>query len=109
MKLKVSDRVAVYAEAYGVELLSFRGSRGTIRALDEEKCYVDFDKESERPEINHGVYTKQCRRLVKKPRRRIWLEEEYLGQMTIFGGTTISAAIKPFEGGIEFVEVRKKK
>lgn len=58
------------------------------------------------------VHTKQCRRLVKKERRRIWATENFLGKNDYVGALfSKDAPTLPdcSEIWVEFIEVIKKK
>lgn len=94
--LQVGERVAAYSG----------GDRhvGTVERKLSSGAY-EIDVES-----GHLlVHPKQCRRLVKKPRRRIWLFKAYLDGGRVQGSPILLAPPNTSEAWIEFSEVRKKK
>jgi hypothetical protein len=108
---QVGDRVAVYGHG------GIGWKRWTGRVLDPTKGAEILGPDFIRVEIeklNEVVHAheKQCRRLVKKPRRRVWLGEDDMkekGLVTGWGGIVdISATGKPEKGFVEFIEVRRK-
>ena len=64
------------------------------------------------------AHPKQCRRLIKKPKRRVWIQQNAINVLertsgihaTSLGGSFLGDILTvPFEGAIEFIEVRKEK
>lgn len=103
------DRVRVYASVYE-ELLE---TVGTIeRILENGMVYVEFDKVSEIGNASCWAHPRQCRRLVKKERRRVWIPEGALDRLYSGDARNISANIsdrKIVDTDTQFVEVRRKK
>lgn len=58
--------------------------------------------------VNSMAHPKQCRRLVKKPRRRVWAQLNSDGIYSNLGELLVNGCIQNGER-IEFIEVRKKK
>jgi hypothetical protein len=116
---QVGDRVAVYGLDGNCELVRIKT---TITGFASSgQLYLD-EKDTVRltvPKYDFSVaHPKQCRRLVKKVRRRIWIEPYVLTSMARsqsegwkYCGLD-SVGIQPNEvypGAVEFVEVRKGK
>lgn len=126
-KFKVGDRVRVYGwfspeVGGGGDYLD--GAKGEIIEYSEVNMWLRIFLDepisehvgltlNERRTIA-DVHPKQCRRLVKKERRRIWVSEFSLTQVSSVGPYSCfvypsrpeSDASNP---GVEFVEVRKRK
>lgn len=113
MKMKkpfeVGERVAVYghrALAFGVRVV------GLIEAMDQDERRMYPTGVKVRDEKYSGqayfAHPKQCRRLVKKERRRAWLSARALRD---FPGRRITADLggPGWDDSIEFIEVRKGK
>jgi hypothetical protein len=97
MKFKVGDRVAVYDGGF-----ILNGNAGVItKIFSEGKTVVKLDVETEYAAMP-TVHMKQCRRLIKKPRRRVWAR-------FCNDGTLMSMSQVPGLDYVEFIEVRKKK
>lgn len=97
MSFKVGDRVAFYNEGYRF--------KGKISGADLNKVCVDTDGGK-----YYCVSPKQCRRLVKKERRRIWIP---INSVPPNGSSRERCHINGFKPGdeslfIEFIEVKKK-
>lgn len=96
MKFKVGDSVAYYTE---------HGRKTAIVVAVEESNNILWL--SQHPECyqNDKVHPKQCRKLVKKERRSIWVHKDTLAwiENAAKGGKLGST-----EDCIEFVEVKKK-
>jgi hypothetical protein len=117
-QFKVGDRVRLkgFANLQG-ESTVVEGIKGYVTRLYGERFVVHIH----RADILGGnyevhVYPSQCRRLVKKPRRRMWINIELTrerGMESFDMGTTYSPWVSFKEvnlpGWVEFVEVRKKK
>lgn len=106
MNFKVGDRVVVYGGIPGTGHCASR-SKGTVIAITGIDIDIRFDDK-----IGNSsswiVYPQQCRKLVKKHKRRIWIEPFYVpisGQASLAGRVMGDSK----EGFIEFVEVRRKK
>lgn len=102
MKFKVGDRVRVYGGAF-VEV-------AVIRSIDADTGILSC---GQRKGTNEWLmaHPKQCRRLVKKPRRRVWINPWAITQMnTETFGKDIARALtdKANTEWIEFREVRRK-
>jgi hypothetical protein len=103
VKFKVGDRVAYY-------LSSHRRTGKVLSVHANASLQVDEDNASPRWEYN--VHPKQCRKLVKKPRRKVFILEQEL--VNFQKETSAPAWEKPWEDldfdspWVEFVEVKKK-
>ncbi len=97
MKFKVGDRVAVYDGDRIVGVIgAIHKEGGLLVCLDE--AYGGAK----------SYHPKQCRRLVKKQRRRVWLSRGAAAEL--HGGISAEFfAQKRNEDDVEFVEVRKKR
>lgn len=115
MKFKVGDRVAVY----GHPDITDGSARIVLAIMDCGNLEIDR---------NEFAHPKQCRRLVKKPRRRIWVPIGYIPSMALhqLGGGGFGQMLSYLEDGVgsphkpnsehgsyyqyvEFVEVCRKK
>lgn len=105
LKYKEGDRVKVYATLNG----SVAETKGTFtRFRPDGMMYVNLD--GRRGEI--VAHPKQCRRLVKKQRRRVWIRESVLNEYFQGGDKWSDVAIsgeRLEEDDVEFIEARKKK
>lgn len=109
-KFKVGDRVAVYGIAFdGMRCKSFYGT--VTEVLDDGWLVVNPDC----PETNaNDVHEKQCRRLVKRERRRVWIKCGRHGGLSSLGGqlknpVVFGSSTKSHDPEyVEFVEVRKR-
>lgn len=120
MKFKVGDRVAVYGSvspSAGGSVAFVGGARGTVYTVQSNGALeIELD---ERPEnfaknedlIVDGIHPKQCRRLVKKERKRVWVAADRYDMIRASSAQVHIGDIytKPQQGFIEFVEVRRKK
>lgn len=99
MKFKVGDRVAVYGPERDVGTISEVNGRGFVRMDPDDN---NFD--------TNWFHPKQCRRLVKKERRRVWVVfAEHISQRDML----IADPLHIWEPGerqraVEFIEVKKK-
>lgn len=106
-KFKIGDRVMVYgAVQIGDQSYKARpGGKATIIYYPNSEPYVQFDDDRD---THYSVDPKQCRRLVKKPRRRIWIKT--IVKNEYYKGTQyICSSFKTDDSFVEFVEVLKKK
>lgn len=98
MKFKVGDRVAFYS--------SGKRDVGEVKALLNTDTLVIMDKS----DTTYHFHPKQCRKLVKKQRRRFLVEivENEYGQVE--PPRILNSDDKPHQNGyiIEVVEVKKK-
>ena len=96
-KFKVGDRVRVY---HG--LMRFDG---TVKQTSTSLLAVEYELSSGEKRASE-FQTQQCRKLVKRERRRVWLMRGQLEQ----GYGVIAAEYSQPEGNAyaEFVEVRRK-
>ncbi len=110
MKFKVGDRVAMYGAIYThTGWRDARGLRGTVIIVhSNDSIRVEVDK------ATFDVHPIQCRKLVKKEQRRIWMnvnpfdfEVVRINVPQIGGHGEISST--PQEGWLEFVEVKNLK
>lgn len=103
----VGDRVRVYgvSRKCGGDLVE--SHTGTVRFLWETECEV------EGPDRTLSIaHYKQCRRLIKRPRRRVWITENALNRLADFAeneSTEATISKKKIVGtDIEFIEARSK-
>lgn len=95
-EFKVGDRVRVYGARYNGTVEPFVATiehiyqNGSIKVSSDNIMYCE-------------IHPKQCRHLVKKERRRIWVKFHPQGQIY-----TVECSEPQEEGWIEFVEVRRK-
>lgn len=112
-KFKVGEKVAVYTGTESPERLKI-----AIRSVG--RVVGDWNDELIRVEISNGgptfgFHPKQCRRLVKKPRRRVWIDKGFLdGKLSKFteaDGTVLSREPEPnyLYQFVEFIEARPVK
>lgn len=102
MSFKVGDRVAVYSEGLG---LAGRPTRtiGAINRVEGDAVRVDLGVDF------LWFHPKQCRKLVKKERRRIYAiveEKDYHSGLATLGAKALTGQFKIGEH-IEFVEARR--
>lgn len=108
-KLKIGDRVMVYgAVQIGDQSYKARpGGKATIIYYPNSDPYVQFDDDRD---THYSVDPKQCRRLVKKPRRRIWIKIIVQNESSDYKATQyICSSFKVDDGFVEFIEAQKKK
>lgn len=104
MKFKVGDRVAVYGAVWchqDAEHKIYRGLKMEIsKIIDENRITLYFGDEK------YCAHPKQCRRLVKKEKRRVWVKvpTDFHPQHRTNG----MVSVDPVDGWDEFVEVKKK-
>lgn len=107
--LQVGDRIAVYGiDGNGAPIRK----TATIESFTKEGAVYVTDPESLHKVGPAGYdltmpHPKSCRRLVKKPRRRVWVKmpTDFHPQHLTNG----MVSVVPVAGWSEFVEVRKKK
>lgn len=100
MKFNVGDRVAVYKEERRVGVVDQVGDDCGSSRIKVMFSNVDFQ----------WCYQQQCRKLIKKQRRRIWIRESHIPKDDEL--LSIPVGSYEFSGGeplAEFIEVRKKK
>lgn len=104
-KFKIDDRVARYSE---------ERTTGRIIEVCEDSVLVALDKKYQdaTSQWTEWVHHKQCRRLVKKERRRIWVKKEPIKNEILIvlqnpptGG--LNGEFSP-DKWIEFIEVKKE-
>jgi len=102
--LAVGDRVAVYwydGRFTGeIDRISNEGSTGP-------RYFIQFDTG-----LAKWAHVKQCRRLVKRERRRVWISESNLGNLAVHsqGHSVVVWKDKPMlDDAVEFREVRKER
>lgn len=102
MKFKIGDSVAVYSHELGRAV----GRVVNIQPLKPPWVSVCFDTHTS------VVHPKQCRKLVKKERKRIWINlngcEKQIGFPDATFAPTATFQDYSCNGWIEFVEVKKK-
>ena len=95
-KFKVGDRVAFYD--------GIARNTGTVDEIDSTVDAIRVD--------DVWLHAKQCRRLKKKERRRVWLNPEFVPSAyqpkTRAVGTKLVISVTPVPEFIEFVEVKRK-
>jgi len=111
---KVGDRVRVYGvtKCMGDDKVNCVSDRRSGLVVD-----YDSDDDYVRVRINgetHLAHPKQCRRLVKKARRRIWVDSDSIGILEKSGplSSVHHASVYNYSyptDGVPFVEVRNKK
>ena len=96
MKFKACDRVAVYSGAGRWE--------GEITGIHDGLLRVLIGGSEA------FWHPKQCRRLIKKKRREVWVSPHYLaGEYTPILGDRLPVASTEVDGWIRFVESKEKK
>jgi hypothetical protein len=108
-ELKVGDSVAVY----GICLVPSAGrSSGTVMdrwvgTVHRIHQGIGIEVRSHEDECVYSVHPKQCRRLVKRQKRRIWIHPDIMIRSgNEMYGRPISD--EPTKGFVEFVETREK-
>lgn len=116
-KFKVGDRVRLkgFANLQG-ESTVVEGIKGDVTRFYGERLVVHIHRaDSLGGNYEVHVYPSQCRRLAKKPRRRVWLPAKQIEEaLTNYGTHTFFYSFPVFRMSvdddlIEFIEVRKKK
>ncbi len=93
-KFKVGDRVAVYAHTLGRAV----GEVSDVQGLPPYWLNVQTST------CGVVAHPKQCRKLVKKERRRVWVKFNH-----VHGMSSLYEARPEHEGDfVEFIEVKKK-
>ena len=108
-KFQVGDRVAVYGHA----LCGYSRTVGIVKVVHEsfvalQEPWLDIDTKDHQ---GIGADPKQCRKLVKKARRRVFVLRDELDNPD-FNFTAAKAKLEPQlnkVNWVEFVEVRRKK
>lgn len=100
---KVGDRVKIYGCIFrssdeSLHHITVDGLTGEIKEI----CLSGYITVKTNFDETFLAHPKQCRKLVKKERRRIWVSPDYE-----FLGPDNTSLI-PKEGWLEFVEVKKK-
>ncbi len=112
--LKVGDRVRVYGHVA-------RNGKPLVGHIHEKPVDVSekfrgdnyvliYDEEY--PDSGYYAHPKQCRRLVKKERRRVWVERgSFRGDTYEIGNGRYQpvVSLKPVPEWVEFIEVRHAK
>jgi hypothetical protein len=98
-KFKVGDRVAVYGHSEGGALNGFYGT--VAKDSGNGWINVEWDCDDWLNKVER-VHEKQCRRLKKRERMRIWVPIDADGKL--LGERHFRECLPPF---IEFVEVRR--
>lgn len=102
------ERVTVYSTCYGAPLVT----KGTIEAIAQGLLNVRFDAKSEIGNTGCWAHPRQCRRLIKKPRRRVWVNFYACGDAFMYASMDVAmkaAVAGPSEVAVEFIEVRRPK
>lgn len=91
---QVGDRVRAYSWAAVYA--------GRVIRVEGDRVYLGLDGGG-----NLDFHPKQCRRLVRKERRRVWvkLPTDFHPQHRANG----MVSVDPVDGWVEFIEVRRKK
>jgi hypothetical protein len=99
--ISVGDRVRVYGfdDAEGL----WDGDKATVTCINESTIEVKGDHET----LPAFVHPKQCRRLKKRERRRVWVKmsKNDKGQWCAREVTALVPQTEP--GWVEFIEVRR--
>lgn len=110
MSFKVGDRVAVYGVLYDC----YAGPVGVaVNRKVAEVVGIPFENQLKIEIISdrsswYFVNPKQCRKLVKKKRRRIWVRDDEMSKFIQGRMCAVDAmSFKPDAPCVEFVEVRK--
>ena len=100
---QVGERVRVYVVFGNVP---FSGS-GKVETVDqpENTVWVLLDDGTSSGSIL--VHHKQCRRLVKRKRRSVWVDKEWLDGKTVSCSVEFKRPTKHLEDYVEFREVAK--
>lgn len=109
MSFKAGDRVNVYGFTYdGTSCLGWAGEvTHAVGEIGGPLLHVRLDGRT----AIEGVHPKQCRKLVKKERRRIWIDCS-VGLSAISGRLSNQVRLELEDGKeqfAEFVEVRRRK
>ena len=97
--LKPGDRVRVYETAGLRDACMFNGR---VTSVEDDLVFVLG--------VNRPYHRKQCRLLVKKERRRVWINSNAFNypELNDTAKEIHFASLKPMQNWIEFVEVKKK-
>jgi hypothetical protein len=103
--LQVGDRVSVAGATHNGSATFYEPARGRVSHLNpiptaKGMVQVTMDGESE----IYVVHRHQCRRLVKRERRRVWVFISAAGEV----GPVMHTAPMVSQGWAEFIEVKKK-
>ena len=110
MRFKVGDRVRVFGGSiYALEgrAPSETGYKGTVKYIQDGWLSVELDNPNKSND-QYLFHPKQCRKLKKKARRRIWLPSSHLERVLDAGCGLIDIYNKAYESCTEFVEVKSK-
>lgn len=107
-KFKVGDKVSVQVLDYTYKTQwKMRTIKGTVLTIESNVLLV---QEKSKNAFNYAVTPRQCRRLVKKETKKIYIHpDRFTGSQELhirIGSNDFS--YKPFPEAIEFVEVKKK-
>lgn len=106
MKFEVGNRVKVYGHIPTIGGFSY-GAVGTVTKVGPCATKVTVDCGFAQGHIE--VHVKQCRKLVKKERRRVWVHERALNHDQPSNYVIANPNSDLLGGGyIEFIEVKKK-
>jgi hypothetical protein len=119
---KIGDRVAVYGKVGERQLYRQTGTicdpyDGVNYNNELLTVFFDFDLKTQQCPKQELVHPKQCRRLIKKERKRIWVKPAPavidivgLNSTAVIQSTESirQASSTPKKGWIEFIEVKKK-
>lgn len=106
MKFNVGDRVNVYGRVEVSGGLYFHNpERGTVvHVVSGTELDVALDATG----AQHAAHPKQCRKLKKKEKRRIWLSPEAFYSCSSVMDVFCNISRVPNKTFVEFVEVKKK-
>lgn len=111
---KVGDRVRVHGNSQtgAIEEVPYDGWKArVVRVFNQFAIQVE-PLNLKTDETSFTVFIKQCRRLIKKPRRRVWLNENALRPDRNNEGGWSVCFEKPkvyLSDWVEFIEARKPK
>lgn len=107
MKLKVGDRVIFAGATVGGSIfyVPHKSTVIDVNPIPTAKEMIEIKADNDN--LNVVVHEMQCRRLIKKPRRRVWIAEAYIGSPD-FAVKYTDPNIQNGLDWVEFVEIRKK-
>jgi hypothetical protein len=98
-EFKVGDRVAAYTGKTNYPD-AIRRAVGEIAQIAANGAIL-----LKHDTLDYWYSPKQCRRLIKRERRRVWVNPKY---QSLYHGSECVFRDEPRDGFVEFIEVRKK-
>lgn len=111
-KFNIGDKVRVYGHGWkcGVELFVDTMNIWDAEVMGIEIHLMVVHPISSVPIARAFVYHQQCRRLVKRERKRVWLSQQSVPTATqVTEAATVFGFRPDNRATIEFIEVRRKK